>query len=69
MMVEAPSSAPTQLGDDLARALVRRGVDRAVGHASGRRRGASAKAPISVLSAGLPTNTGPPASHYRPIAT
>jgi hypothetical protein len=30
---------------------------------------ASAKAPISVLSAGLPTNTGPPASHYRPIAT
>ena len=39
MMVEAPSSAPTQLGDDLARALVRRGVDRAVGHASGRRRG------------------------------
>ncbi len=39
MMVEAPSSAPTQLGDDLARALVRRGVDRAVGHATGRRRG------------------------------
>ena len=30
---------------------------------------ASAKAPINVLSAGLPTNTGPPASPYRPIAT
>ena len=30
---------------------------------------ASAKAPISVLYAGPPTNTGPPASHYLPIAT
>jgi hypothetical protein len=39
MTVEALSGAPTQLGDDLARALVRRGVDRAVGQASGRRRG------------------------------
>ena len=39
MTVETPSSTPTQLGDDLARALVRRGVDRAVGQASDRRRG------------------------------
>ena len=37
-MVEAPSSATTQLGDDLARALVRRGLDRDVGQAAGRRR-------------------------------
>jgi hypothetical protein len=39
---------------------------------SGRRPGgagvASAKARISVLSAGLLTSTGPPASHYLPIA-
>jgi hypothetical protein len=39
MTAEALSGATTRLGDDLARALVRRGVDRAVEQAAGRRRG------------------------------
>ncbi|MGB3675131.1 MAG: hypothetical protein WA988_11875, partial [Candidatus Nanopelagicales bacterium] len=39
MTAEAPPNATSPVGDDLARALVRRGLDRAVGQASGRRRG------------------------------
>ena len=39
MTAEAPPGAPTLVGDDLARALVRRGADRAIGQTAGRRRG------------------------------
>ena len=39
MTVEASLDGASQVGDDLARAIVRRAVDRAVGQVSGRRRG------------------------------